>query len=182
MVELWEIRLNNNGHLLAPWLIPNVVVSSDEDELTDRLKTLFLGKLRGLLEDELVKKWEKKLKMVLDEIREVTLSSKKPKKLRDFHESEKKKDGLVTERDLIAKRIEEFKNGVQCMVDYLEGKGEEDVQSVGVKVGLFRFGREFDWEKIHYFMMRECRRLDDGLPIFAFRGEILQQIHCQQVT
>uniref|UniRef100_A0A0V0J057 RNA helicase n=1 Tax=Solanum chacoense TaxID=4108 RepID=A0A0V0J057_SOLCH len=30
--------------------------------------------------------------------------------------------------------------------------------------------------------MRECRRLDDGLPIFAFRQQILRQIHYQQVT
>ncbi|KAL3527595.1 hypothetical protein ACH5RR_012251 [Cinchona calisaya] len=181
MVQLWEIRLNN-GHFFSPRLIQHVEVSSDKDELNDQLKTLFLGKLRGLLDDELVKKWQKKLEMVLDEIRDVNLSLKKLNKLGDFHELKKKKDGLVKEGDLIAKRIEEFKNGIQCVVDYLEGKGNEDEDSVGVKVGLFRFGRVFDWEKIHCFMRRECRRLDNGLPIFAFRAEILHQIHCQQIT
>ena len=120
--------------------------------------------------------------MVLNERKEVNLNLKKRKQLREFHELKKKRDGLEKEGDLIAKRIEEFKRGIQCMVDYLEGKGVDEVEAVGVKVGLFMFGREFDWGKLHCLMMRECRRLDEGLPLFAFRGEIFQQIHCQQVT
>ncbi|XP_027178653.1 ATP-dependent RNA helicase DEAH11, chloroplastic-like isoform X1 [Coffea eugenioides] len=181
MVQLWEIRLNN-GHSLTPRLIQNVVVSSDKDELKDQLKTLFLSRLRALMEDESVNKWEKKLEMVLNERKEVNLNLKKRKQLREFHELKKKRDGLEKEGDLIAKRIEEFKRGIQCMVDYLEGKGVDEVEAVGVKVGLFMFGREFDWGKLHCLMMRECRRLDEGLPLFAFRGEIFQQIHCQQIT
>ncbi|CDP01520.1 unnamed protein product [Coffea canephora] len=181
MVQLWEIRLNN-GHSLTPRLIQNVVVSSDKDELKDQLKTLFLSRLRALMEDESVKKWEKKLEVVLNERKEVNLNLKKRKQLREFHELKKKRDGLEKEGDLIAKRIEEFKRGIQCMVDYLEGKGVDEVEGVGVKVGLFMFGREFDWGKLHCLMMRECRRLDEGLPLFAFRGEIFQQIHCQQIT
>lgn len=180
VVQLWDMRLKD-GHLLSPRLIQNVQVPSDEDELRDRLKPLFLAKLKGLFEDELVKKWERKLEQVLDEVREVDLTLKKPKKLREFNELKQRKDGLVKEGDLICKRVEEFKKGVQCLVDYLEGKGEEEEEGLGLKVGVFKFAREFDWEKIHCLMIRECRRFDDGLPIFAFRREILQQIHCQQV-
>lgn len=178
VVQLWDMRLKN-GHLLSPRLIQNVQVPSDKDELRDRLKPLFLAKLKGLFEDELVKKWERKLERVLDEVREVDLTLKKLNKLREFNELKQRKDGLVKEGDFICNRVEEFKTGVQCLVDYLEGKGEEE--GLGLKVGVFKFGREFDWEKIHCLMIRECRRFDDGLPIFAFRREILQQIHCQQV-
>ncbi|XP_059309430.1 ATP-dependent RNA helicase DEAH11, chloroplastic-like isoform X2 [Lycium ferocissimum] len=45
-----------------------------------------------------------------------------------------------------------------------------------------KIGREFDWNKVHCLMMREYRRLDDCLPIFAFREQILRQIHYHQVT
>ncbi|KAI5669806.1 hypothetical protein M9H77_19659 [Catharanthus roseus] len=182
MVQLWEIRLND-GHLFTPRLIQNVEVSSDKDELRDRLKSLFLAKLNGFLDGELVQKWHKKLLVVLDEIKETFEILSKPKKLNIYYELTKKRDGLVKERDLIMKRIEEFKNGVRCFVDYLEGKGEdEQEEGIGVNLGVYKFGREFNWEKIHWMMMRECRRFDEGLPIFAFRRDILERIHYQQIS
>ncbi|CAI9109555.1 OLC1v1009395C2 [Oldenlandia corymbosa var. corymbosa] len=180
MVQLWELRLQK-GHVLTPRLIQNVQVPSDTDELNDRLKSLFLSELKALFEGELVKKWEEKLERVSDGMREVNLALAKPKQLRVFHELKEKQDGFRQEENMIKKRIKEFKNGIQCLVDYLEGKGDEEPDSLGLKVGVFKFGREFDWERIHYLMVRECRRLDDGLPIFAWRREILQQIHGQQV-
>jgi len=48
-------------------------------------------------------------------------------------------------------------------------------------VNVIRFGERFDWEKICNFIVRERSRLEEGLPIYAYRKEILQQIYHQQV-
>ncbi|OIT26294.1 hypothetical protein A4A49_30298 [Nicotiana attenuata] len=69
IVELWRIRLEG-GNLFRPWVKRNVEVSSDKDELTERVKLVFLEKLKGLLlvEGELLQKWENKLDLACDEI------------------------------------------------------------------------------------------------------------------
>jgi ATP-dependent RNA helicase DHX8/PRP22 len=48
-------------------------------------------------------------------------------------------------------------------------------------VNVFRFGEKFDWEKIYNLIVRERCRFEEGLPIYAYRREILQQIHHQKV-
>lgn len=180
MVQLWEIRLND-GHLFTPRLKQHVKVSSDNDELRDHLKLLFLAKLKGLFDGELVQKWQKKMEAVRDELKGVTGVLKGRNNLKVYNDLVKKRDGLEKEISLILKRIEEFKNGVQGLVDYLEGKVDEEQQDIGVKIGVYKLGREFNWEVIHSIITRECRRLDEGLPIFAFRRDILERIHYQQV-
>uniref|UniRef100_A0A5B7A9E1 RNA helicase n=1 Tax=Davidia involucrata TaxID=16924 RepID=A0A5B7A9E1_DAVIN len=182
MVSLWEIRLDG-AHSLTPWLVPNVSVPSDNEELSDRLKTLFSERVRRLIEGDLVQKWQKKLGLVLGEFDRVTASLKKPNPAIVFNELLKKKAGLISERDLIEKRIEEFKSMMKCILAHLEGKPWEDFGDEGVEV--LRLGRYFEWgqcSRIHNLMVRECRRLEDGLPIYAFRREILRQIYSQQIT
>lgn len=59
--------------------------------------------------------------------------------------------------------------------DKLEETGEDSVP-------IFKFVRgEFNWNRIHHLILRECKRLDDGLPIYAYRQEILQRIYLEQV-
>lgn len=43
------------------------------------------------------------------------------------------------------------------------------------------------WEFFYYwsriqFLSRECRRVENGLPIYGFRSEILKMLHSQQVS
>lgn len=179
MVFLWEIRLDGT-HLLTPRLICNVIVPSDTDELNYRLKVLFVERLKGFMEGDMIKNWQKKLGVVLNEIQKIDGSLKKRNNLAVYYELSQRKQGLVSEKGLIVNRIKEFECGMKCLLDYVEGKksgegcGEEVVKVFDLKGG-------FDWCRIHCLMMRECRRLEDGLPIYAFRQEILRQIHCQQV-
>lgn len=166
------------GHLFTPWVKRNVEVSSDRDELKERVKLVFLEKLKGLLsvEGELLQKWENKLDLVCDEITKLKLLKSRNNLV--YNVIMKNKEGFEKERDLIRKRIKEFRGGIECVIQHLEEKGFKEEEE-GLRV--FKIGREFDWNKIHCLMMRECRRLDVCLPIFAFRQQILRQIHYQQV-
>ncbi|KAK6791080.1 hypothetical protein RDI58_010161 [Solanum bulbocastanum] len=179
IVKLWRMRLSGS-HSFTPWVKRNVEVPSDEDELKARVKMVFLEELNELLvEGELLQKWEKKLELLCDEICELSRLLKNRNNLRVCNEFLKKREGLEKESDLIRKRIEEFKRGIGCIIQQLEETSLEEEEG-GSRV--FKIGTVFDWSKIHCLMMRECRRLDDGLPIFAFRQQILRQIHYQQVT
>lgn len=87
-----------------------------------------------------------------------------------------KKKALEAERDLVVKRLEEFKNAMMSIVRFLKRSdcSEEDVD-------VFSLDGAYDWPRIHSLIRRECRRLDDGLPIYAHRRTILKKIYSQQV-
>ncbi|KAM7523782.1 hypothetical protein LguiA_013684 [Lonicera macranthoides] len=176
LVELWENRLNG-VHMLSPMLIHNLLVPSDIEDVKDRLKKLFVEHVKRLIEGDLVKKWEKKLGIVSSEVQKVKLMLAKPNSVIGCNELLAKKRGLLSEEDLIKGRLKEYESAMKCILSHLEGKQLEDDEEVKV----FRFGRDFDWVRIHFLMMRECRRLDNGLPIYAFRRDILRQIHRQQI-
>ncbi|KAL0378964.1 UNVERIFIED_CONTAM: ATP-dependent RNA helicase DEAH12, chloroplastic [Sesamum radiatum] len=179
MVQLWEMKINDEGHNFLPLIVCNVEVPSDKAELDDRLKVLFLEKLKGLKEGDLVGKLLKKLGSVVDEIKRISDSLKRPVKVGTADALLRKRKGLERERDLILNRVQEFKSGVKCIENYLE-KGEKNEEP---DIQVFRFlDGEIDWGRIYRLMMRECRRLDDGLPIYGYRQDILKQIHSQQVT
>ncbi|KAL0367958.1 UNVERIFIED_CONTAM: ATP-dependent RNA helicase DEAH12, chloroplastic [Sesamum calycinum] len=179
MVQLWEMKLNDEGHNFLPLIVCNVEVPSDKAELDDRLKVLFLEKLKGLKEGDLVGKLLKKLGSVVDEIKRISDSLKRPLRLGTADELLRKRKGLEGERKLILNRVQEFKSGIKCIENYLEKREKNEEPDIPV----FCFpGGEIDWGRIYRLMMRECRRLDDGLPIYGYRQDILKQIHNQQVT
>ncbi|XP_009615427.1 ATP-dependent RNA helicase DEAH11, chloroplastic-like [Nicotiana tomentosiformis] len=180
-VELWKLKLKSE-HFYTPFVKENIEVSSDKEELNNSLKGVFLDHLYGILDGVLVQIWEQKLGFLMNEIDGVSSLLRKHNRIGVYGELCKKRKGLEAERDLIKLRIDEFKNGIKCIIQYLEEGGKGFVENEeGFRVLKFG-GEEFDWDRIHCLMMRECRRLDDGLPIFAFRQQILKQIHCQQVT
>ncbi|KAM3360524.1 ATP-dependent RNA helicase DEAH11, chloroplastic [Capsicum galapagoense] len=174
MVKLWELRLSGRHCYNVSVKAKNVVLS-DKDELNERLKRVFLEKMRELVDGFVVEKWKRRLDFLVNEIGKIDFLLKKRNRLGVYSELLGRKKGVEKERDLIKLRISEFKNGIKGLMDYLEGNNEELIK-------MFSLSEEIDWNKIHYFMMRECRRLDDGLPIYGFRQQILQQIQCQQVT
>uniref|UniRef100_A0A803MCK7 RNA helicase n=1 Tax=Chenopodium quinoa TaxID=63459 RepID=A0A803MCK7_CHEQI len=176
VVKFWE-ALFNGEHNLTPILIRNVIVPSDVDEVNDRLKPLFSAKLRGLGSGEEVKKWEEKLQSLEKEIAAVFVAMKKHQHPQLFEENRKKKEVLKSEKELIVKRIQEFKGGVHFLRCYIEG-GES---KGGYSPYWFDNGG-FDWPRIYHLIMRECRRFRDGLPVYAYRRELLREISSQQIT
>ncbi|XP_073293520.1 ATP-dependent RNA helicase DEAH12, chloroplastic [Primulina huaijiensis] len=179
VVQLWEMKLNGNGHNFLPRVICNIDLPSDKAELNNKLRPLFLEKLKGLLEGNSVQKWMKKLRDVEHDIKRVSNILLKPSRIGICNELRRKKKGLEDERDLIFKRVREFKSGVKRIVSYLDD-GEDEEESI---TPIFHFwDAEIEWGRIYRLMMRECQRLDDGLPIYAYRQDILKQIQSQQIT
>ncbi|XP_059624219.1 ATP-dependent RNA helicase DEAH11, chloroplastic-like [Cornus florida] len=178
MVYLWRSRLNGT-HSLTPCLVSHVYVPSDIGELKNRLKTLFSEHVRGLMEGNLVRKWKRKMVHVSEEIASVKTSLKKLNRVRVYDELKMRKEGLVSDIDLIEKKIVEFKSAMKCILAHLDGKSSGDDNDEGFEV--FCFGKQFEWETIHSLIRRECQRLEDGLPIYARRQEILRQIYSQQI-
>ncbi|XP_043712834.1 ATP-dependent RNA helicase DEAH12, chloroplastic-like [Telopea speciosissima] len=178
LVFFWEQRLDGI-HLLDPSVKLNEFLPFDMEELNERLKDLFVSRVKSLLDGEEVKRWQKKLELTSDEIAEFSASLKKPQSIVVFDELMSKKKGLVAARELIAKRIREFRSAMNCILNYFNGLTSPECR--GNTVEVLRFSGDFDWSRIHHVMLREIRRLDQGLPIYASRKELLEEIHRQQV-
>ncbi|XP_052195385.1 ATP-dependent RNA helicase DEAH11, chloroplastic-like [Diospyros lotus] len=181
-VYFWEVRLNG-GHLFKPVLVPSI--SCDMGKLRDRIRTLFVELVKQLMEGDLVQQWEKKRGVLMDEIAGVASAHRKRHGVRQlllnvFEEISKKKAALESEKHLIERRIAEFKFSMQCILNYLGVA--PSVECSDEELEVFKFSRHFEWVRLHCLIRRECRRLEDGLPIYAFRREILRQIYSQQVT
>lgn len=154
---------------------------SDTVELNQNLKTLFSSHITGLMEGELVRKWQKKINEKSDEIANLSGQMRMRKNsLGKFYELNDKKKALKAERSTISKRLKEFKGGMRSLLRCLE-TGEIGNEEGDEGVEVYRVEGELDWKLIHQLILRECRRLEDGLPIYAHRQEILTRIHGQQV-
>ncbi|RZB73200.1 ATP-dependent RNA helicase DEAH12, chloroplastic-like [Glycine soja] len=176
VVWFWEARLAEK-HDFTPALDSNVVVVKDDVDC--RLRPVFARHVKGLMmmeEGKEVKFWMDECERLAKEISRLSSSLSKPLRIGTQNELMKKKKGLVDEKNLVERRLKEFESAMQCLLKYLEDGGD-DVE--GVKV--FRFDGGFDWKRIHCLIKRECRRLEDGLPIYAYRRDILQEIHYQQI-
>ncbi|KAF3439242.1 hypothetical protein FNV43_RR17517 [Rhamnella rubrinervis] len=178
MVWFWESRLDG-VHGLIPRLKPMVIVPSDIDELRDRLRVVFADHIRRLIDGEVVGKWNKKRDDFSNEIRNISALLGKPKRLKQHIELSDRVKRLTCERNLVDKRVKEFKSAMNCMLAHLQGKSRESCGEQNVQV--FKFEGEYNWVRIHNLILRECRRLEDGLPIYAYRQDILEQIHSQQI-
>ncbi|PKI72668.1 hypothetical protein CRG98_006919 [Punica granatum] len=178
LLLFWSTRLNGE-HALSLELVSPLLLPSDKQELNESLKALFLEKINGLLAGEQLRGWQKKLDSVLDDLAKVRKLLKRPNRLGAQAELSERERGLVAERELITKRIREFKAAMNCIRAHLEGKPEELTEAF---VPTFKFATgDFIWNRIHHLILRECKRLDDGLPIYAHRQEILKSIYLEQI-
>ncbi|KAG2307148.1 hypothetical protein Bca52824_026896 [Brassica carinata] len=161
---------------LFPELVANVSVPSDEEELRDRLCILFSAHVLSLMENgDCVKKVRAEIE---EKDRQVeSFSSKRGIKLEAFE----RKKALIVEKDLIVKRLEEFKNGMKNILKFLQGRDGSVYDGEKDDVAVFSLEGTYDWPRIHSLIRRECRRLEDGLPIYAYRQNILKRIHGEQV-
>lgn len=179
MVGLWELRLDGL-HDFTPILKPRINLPSDFDELHDRLRNLFAERIKRLMDGEKVRHWQNKRDLVMDEIDRISDILRMPVRMATVFELREKKKGLFVEKKLITKKMEEFDSAMRYILDYVEGKKLETSDTH--RVGVFTFDETINWNRIHSLILRECRRLEDGLPMYSCRQEILRQIQCQQVS
>ncbi|XP_065870868.1 ATP-dependent RNA helicase DEAH11, chloroplastic-like isoform X1 [Euphorbia lathyris] len=171
VVYLWERRLAGD-HMLTP-----VVYFRDSGDVDERILSLFLLYVQKLFHGDSVEKLERKVRDLSIEIEKAVVPLlRRHLPLHTFKERDARRKSLRGEMDGLLKRIEEFKSALNSVMDYLEGKEVEEFAVLG-----FKNEQGFNWSKIHCLLLRECRRLEDGLPIYGFRKEILEQIHLQQV-
>ncbi|KAF5747340.1 Helicase domain-containing protein [Tripterygium wilfordii] len=177
LTKFWELRLSGD-HDLAPRLVSRAI---DPDELKNRLRALFVEHVKGIMDGEIVKRCQAKIQLKSDEIAGVSAQLKERNKIWICNDLVQKRKGLSAERDLMGKRVKEFKEAMRCLLYYL---GEEDCAGVdmgSVKgVRVLKLKGEYDWERIYQLTARECRRLEDGLPIYAYRQQILYRIYEKQ--
>ncbi|KAJ6959411.1 hypothetical protein D5086_030290 [Populus alba] len=177
-VFLWERRLAGD-HVYTPVTDFDV----NEGDLNERIRGLFKLYAEKVLEGEVVKKLERKIENLAVEIGKFTSFFKRPKGVRVYSENKLKKEALRVEMEVVVKRAEEFRKGMRCLMDCIEGKEIGDLgvfrvydEGNGRKMGIFYY-----WSRIHFLILRECRRVENGLPIYGFRSEFLKMLHSQQV-
>lgn len=169
-----------------PLLDSNVAVKGDGVEV--RLQNLFARHVRKVMtEGKEVKRWLEESERLSKEIMRVSGLLSNPLKIGMHYQYVEKKKGLVGEKNLVDRRVEEFVFAMECVLKYLEGESDKGVDDSGKGdkgvdgVNVLKFDGDFDWKKIECVINRERRRLEDGLPIYAYRREILQEIHYQQI-
>lgn len=196
LVWLWESRLDG-FHNFLPELTSNKSVPSDGVDLEDRLKALFSDRIKLMIDGDEVKKCEAKRDSLAKEYERVQWLRKRPHRYwHDLNDKEKMYKGEI---ELVEKRIREFKSAMNCLLANVNGKALEEYGEDGLPV--FEFDQLRNWIKIQSstlewsqekslmmkwcqiqrLMKRECRRLEEGLPIYGYRQQILRQINHQQV-
>ncbi|KAI4317301.1 hypothetical protein L6164_025181 [Bauhinia variegata] len=176
--RLWESRLNE-VHNFTPALTSNVLVPSDKHELEDRLRSLFVDHAKSLIEGKEVKMWLGKIEVISREIMKIKGLLARPKEIRLLKELRQKKQGLDAEKLLIERRVKEFQTAMKCILYYIEENNWKEADDDVFPILKLDGGR--DWKRVLSLIKREQRRLEDGLPIYAYRRDILEAVHVQQI-
>ncbi|KAI3847996.1 hypothetical protein MKX03_001108 [Papaver bracteatum] len=176
IITCWCKNLDGVHHVFNPILIPTVFVDSEEDEMRDKIKGVFIKyvKEKLLFEAEIV---DKKIAAISNEIANIQkLLKSRHVSLQSFNEHIVEKDALVAERKLIDERLTEFRKAMNCILGHLQG----NEYNSGDEVNVLRLSKDISWSQIHCILMRECTRFKESLPIYTSRRKILQEIHQQQ--
>ena len=129
---------------------------------------------------DVMQSMERKTEALKTEVERLSALLRKPKGLTLHDELQRKRKGVRDEIELNSRRMEEFRSAMKCVLRYIEGNNWEDSSFIHEFV-VFQFRDGLDWSRIHHIVMRECRRLDDGLPIYGFRVDILHKLLSEQV-
>lgn len=145
------------------------------------MAAVFSLHINGLLESHpAVTRWEQRGFELGSEIEKVSRMLSSRNRLAVFAELQERKKGLELEKDQVHSRLEEFREAMDCILAWLRrGTG---VAEEGDKVGIFKLGKQIDFDRLHYLIVRECRRLEDGLPVYGCRRKMLTHIFANQVT
>ncbi|XP_031496865.1 ATP-dependent RNA helicase DEAH11, chloroplastic-like isoform X1 [Nymphaea colorata] len=179
VIAIWVGRLAG-GHFLTPQLRAFGCSTANREKLALRLKSVFVSHIDGLLEGDAVQRCRKKLEVVEKEVADVKTAMKGRNALARYRALQEKVEGLNVQKNQIAKRLEEFQSAMLAVTSFLELSGEDSIES---EAELFLLGddQEPNWDRIHHVLLRECRRLQEGLPIYSCRRQILNHIHYRQV-
>uniref|UniRef100_A0ACD5WQG8 Uncharacterized protein n=1 Tax=Avena sativa TaxID=4498 RepID=A0ACD5WQG8_AVESA len=178
--ELWSLRLEGL-HLLTPYL-PNAAVAAHAFPL---IASLFASHASRLLDSDLVSLSAARSAELAASIQSVKHRLSVRNNFRDFDQLNLQKETLEAEKDLVDAKIAEYKASMslirRAMLRGTDEEEEVEVDEEGVDVFGIGEGEDVDFVRLHKMMLRESRRLNEGLPIYAYRRKILNHIFHNQV-
>ncbi|KAL6657579.1 hypothetical protein ACP70R_005359 [Stipagrostis hirtigluma subsp. patula] len=172
--ELWALRLEGL-HLLTLQLHEPALAS----HASPLIASLFADHASRLLDSDLVSLWAARSAELAMSIQDVKHSLGSRNRYRDFDQLHLRKKTLEAEKDLVDAKIAEYKAAMRSIRRAMLRATEEEEE--GVDVFGIMGGEEVDFARVHMMMLRECRRLKEGLPIYAYRRRILNHIFANQV-
>lgn len=173
--ELWSLRLEGL-HLLTPYL-PNAALAAHAFSL---IASLFASHASRLLDTDLVSRSAARSAELAASIQSLEHRLRSRNSFRDFDQLHLQKKTLEAEKDLVDAKIAEYKAAMSSIRRAMLGGTDDEEEGVGV-FGIGE-GEDVDFVRLHMMMLRECRRLNEGLPIYAYRRKILNHIFNNQVT
>ncbi|KAM0850437.1 hypothetical protein ACQ4PT_053082 [Festuca glaucescens] len=176
--ELWSLRLEGL-HFINPYL-PDAPLAAHAYPL---IASLFASHASRLLDSGLVSRCAARSTELAVSIQSVKHRLRGHNNLRDFDQLNLQKKTLEAEKDLVDDKIAEYKAAMNLIRRaMLYGTDdEEEVDEEGVDVFGIGEGEDVDFVRLHMMMLRECRRLNEGLPIYTYRRKILDHIFNNQV-
>lgn len=177
----WRRRLEG-AHLLRPKVVvAGTSVRYDGEEAAARVRALFVAHAYDLLKGESMKRCEQRIGEITAEIKKVSVELGGRNRLKDYEELYAKRTQLRTEEQQLKKMMEEFRAAMHFILRHLGEPLDEVGMEKEAPFELLKFAGGRDWGCVHSVMVRECRRFDNKLPIFAFRRQILRNIVANQV-
>ncbi|KAG9443171.1 hypothetical protein H6P81_019025 [Aristolochia fimbriata] len=176
VVYLWRRRLSGH-HVFTPELKVGYGTPCHSSELSDRLSNLFKSRVRYLLKADLVSLCMSKVDSLTDKIAHVTLLLARHNSLHDAHQYLAKREELYEQKEQIVRRLDEYKVAMLCILSHLDGPR---LEACTLDVEVFDFKGGTEWDRLHRFMTRERKRLEEALPIYGHRREILKRFQTEQ--
>lgn len=138
-----------------------------------------------VMEGKEVKRWVEESERLSKEIERVSRLRRNRWHFSSTNRNVDPRRGLVDEKHQVERRLKEFDSAMDCILKHLAEGADMEGADVEVEdrrsVNVLKFDGRCDWKRIHCLIRRECRRLEDGLPIYAYRKDILREIHDQKV-
>ena len=151
-------------------------------EEAEVIKDLIMKYALGLLSSECVKHYDEKIEEVIGKMREISLAKKGRVRLDVFEERQAIRRSLEDERNRLREKQAEFQAGILSILKLIGVEGEEIFEGEGgEEVEIFWHSGKLDWNQVWCLLLRECRRLEEGLPVYASRTKILNAIYSNQV-
>ncbi|OAY64382.1 putative uncharacterized protein, chloroplastic [Ananas comosus] len=181
VVFLWRRRLQG-AHHLSPRVAAASATRYDPSEEAARLRALFAGHAHALLKGEAAERCSKKIEKLTVEIAKVDGMLRRRNPLKSFGELRSNRKQLESEREQLKGNLEEFRAAMGCVLAYLGEPQSEVGEGEQCAFTPLKFEDKWNWGRIQAVMLRECRRLEEGLPIYACRRSILRNISSNQVS
>ncbi|XP_078435393.1 ATP-dependent RNA helicase DEAH11, chloroplastic-like [Wolffia australiana] len=173
-IYFWGLYLEG-AHDLRVRLDSNSPVNRGEED--SRIRCLFAEHARSLLSCESARLYDRKIDDLTGAIKKLSISKIKRAPLAEFEERMARRRSMEEEGDLLRMKQGEFRAGVFSILGLLG----ESIAEKGQGGGVYEADGKLDWDQLHCLLVRERRRLEEGLPIYAYRRKILSLIACNQV-